>query len=216
MPATKLQARHDAPGATASLAASGTTSALQVLRAACWPVHQRLERRLDVKHRFTMRDAYVAHLAGMWGYCAGLERSLDPLCLRLALDDYSSRSKLPLLERDLTVLGFDGTMIGRLPVCGHFAASADTASAFGTLYVLEGATLGGRTLLPLVLRNLGVAPDSGAAFLASYGEAVGPMWQRFGVALEAWCCNAERISRAADAAVASFARLECWLCGDAS
>jgi len=213
--AAEQQARRDPPVHATSFDATGGAAALQVLRATSWPRHQRLEKRLNVKHRFTSRDAYSAHLALMWGFCAGLERSLDPHAMHLALEDFGARSKLPLLERDLTVLGFDTAAIAGLPVCPGFPAESDIASAFGSLYVLEGATLGGRTLLPLVHGNLGYSAESGAAFLASYGEAVGMMWQRFGAALESWCCSAERKARAADAATLTFARLEHWLCGDA-
>jgi heme oxygenase len=213
--AAERQARRDPSVLATSLDATSGAAALQVLRAASWPRHQRLEQRLNVKQRFTTRDAYAAHLARMWGFCTGLEQSLDPHAMQPVLEDYGDRSKLPLLERDLKVLGFEAAAIAGLPVCPAFSPDADLASAFGSLYVLEGATLGGRTLLPLVHGHLGYSAGRGAAFLASYGEAVGMMWQRFGAALESWCCNAERKARAADAATQTFARLEHWLCGDA-
>ena len=216
MTAAEQQARRDPPVLATSLDATGGAAALQVLRAASWPRHQQLEQRLNVRHRFTTRAAYASHLALMWGFCAGLEQSLDSHAMHLALEDFSARSKLPLLERDLGVLGFDTATIASLPVCPAFSADADLASAFGSMYVLEGATLGGRTLLPLVHRHLGFSAERGAAFLASYGETVGMMWQRFGAALESWCCSAERTARAADAATLTFARLEHWLCGDAA
>jgi heme oxygenase len=96
-----------------------------------------------------------------------------------------------------------------LPEC------ADTNAAFGCLYVLEGATLGGRSLLPLVRSRLGVDAARGAAFLASYGEEIPIMWRRFGAALDAWCDSTARRARVAEAAAATFARLGDWLCGDA-
>jgi heme oxygenase len=83
----------------------------------------------------------------------------------------------------------------------------------GCLYVLEGATLGGRTLLPLVQARLGFTANNGAAFLASYDEDVAPMWRSFGVALDTWCDAAERRDRATRAAVATFTSLHEWLCG---
>jgi len=62
-----------------------------------------------------------------------------------------------MLTRELfeTAGGFDEA----LPAC------EDTASAFGCAYVLEGATLGGRTLLPLVEARLGLTAASGAEVL---------------------------------------------------
>jgi heme oxygenase (biliverdin-IX-beta and delta-forming) len=80
--------------------------------------------------------------------------------------------------------------------------------------VLEGATLGGRTLLPLVERKLGLTAMSGAAYLASYGEAVGERWRAFGEALDSYCSTDQNLARAATAAAATFSALEAWLCGD--
>jgi heme oxygenase len=210
----------ETPGATesSSLATSHSgpesVAAISALRTATWPYHQRLEKRLDVKQRFSERRAYGAHLARMWGFCAGLERSIDPQCLRPALADYALRSKLALLEQDLCALGYSAGAIAQLPACPDFASCRETATAFGRLYVIEGATLGGRSLLPLVSRQLGCSAVSGAAFLASYGDEVQGMWQRFGAALDLWCVGAERIGLATAAAIATFEVLELWLCGE--
>jgi heme oxygenase len=84
--------------------------------------------------------------------------------------------------------------------------------AFGRIYVLEGATLGGRTLLPVVASRVGVTAARGAAFLASYGAAVGEMWSRFGFALDAWCDDQARREAAEAAAIATFESLGRWLC----
>jgi heme oxygenase len=188
-------------------------NAIAQLRSATWNSHQRLEKRLDVKARFSNRAAYRAHVERMWGFCAGLEQRLSRQVFGDALADYDSRRKLPLLERDLLALGVGPDTVPRLPRCEALPACPDAASAFGCLYVLEGATLGGRTLLPLVEERLGLSAGDGAAFLASYGADVRVMWQRFGAALDAWCCTPEREVRAADTAVATFDALQNWLCG---
>jgi len=186
------------------------------LRLATWPCHQRLEKRLDVKGRFSNLEAYRSHLAQMWGFCAGLEQALAPGAFGGALEDYESRRKLPLLESDLIALGAAPDSLGSMPLCPGLPACADPAAAFGCAYVLEGATLGGRTLLPLVESRLGLGPLHGAAFLASYGDRVIPMWQTFGAALDAWCSAPARCSSATQAAVATFDALDRWLCGRAA
>jgi heme oxygenase len=185
------------------------------LRAATWPSHQKLERRLDIKARFSTLPAYRIHLERMWGFCAMLESLVEPL-VRDALRDIESRRKLPQLTRDLIATGSDPRSVEKLPRMKPVAACRDTAGGFGCLYVLEGATLGGRTLLPRVQRNLGLAPTHGAEFLASYGEGVGLMWRDFGSALDAWCIDPARSSRARTAAVATFDCLADWLCGSAA
>jgi heme oxygenase len=185
------------------------------LRLATWPCHQRLEKRLDVKERFSSLDAYRSHLEQMWGFCAGLEQDLAPGAFGGALEDYESRRKLPLLTRDLIALSVAPDAFGSMALCPGLPAHADPAAAFGCAYVLEGATLGGRTLLPLVESRLGLGPEHGAAFLASYGERVIPMWRSFGAALDAWCSEPARVQSATQAAVATFDALDRWLCGPA-
>jgi heme oxygenase len=157
------------------------------LRETTWPAHQRLERRLDVKARFSDLCAYRAHLVAMWGFCAALEQRLGPDRFGAALSDYASRRKLPLLTRDLVALGAAPDAVERLAQCAGLPDCTDISAAFGSAYVLEGATLGGRTLLPLVQARLGLSAAHGASFLASYGELTAAHWRSFGAALDAWC-----------------------------
>lgn len=194
------------------MSASGS-SAMAELRSACWPVHQRLEKRLDIRTRFGSLGPYRAHIARMWGFCATLERNLEPALLREALPDYGSRRKLPSLTRDLIALGFEPAAVERLERC-ELPTLEDAAAALGSVYVFEGATLGGRTLLPLVESNMGLTAQHGASFLASYGAEVTPMWSRFGAALDAWCEDEARRASASAAAMRTFEALEVWLCGD--
>jgi heme oxygenase len=187
-------------------------STIADLRAATWPSHQKLERRLDVKARFSTLDGYRRHLEQMWGFCAPLEARIEEH-IGAALGDFDSRRKIPLLRRDLLIAGASPPAIDALPRA-HPPRCEQTADALGCLYVIEGATLGGRTLLPLVTRSLGLSAAHGAEFLASYGDRVEAMWRGFGSALDAWCADASRSVRARDAAVATFESLGEWLCGD--
>ena len=133
-------------------------SAIAALRAATWPSHQQLEKRIDVKSRFGNLVAYRAHLENLYGFCAALEARVAPDTFGDALPDYPSRRKLVLLARDLASLGLGPDTIATLPCCGDMPAIDSIASAFGCVYVLEGATLGGRTLLPVVAARVGVTP----------------------------------------------------------
>ena len=168
--------------------------------------------RIDVKSRFGSVGAYRSHLENLHGFCAALETRVGPDTFGDALPDYSSRRKLALLARDLGSLGLAPEEIAALPCCPDLPAIDSVASAFGCVYVLEGATLGGRTLLPTVAARVGVTPERGAAFLASYGDEVGAMWRRFGAALDDWCRDPGRRADAETAAIATFAALERWLC----
>jgi heme oxygenase len=187
-------------------------STIADLRAATWPSHQKLERRLDVKARFSTAHGYRRHLEQMWGFCAPLETRIET-SVGAALPDFELRRKMPLLRRDLQVAGASLPTIDALPRA-QLPPCEETAEALGCLYVIEGATLGGRTLLPLVTKTLGLSAGRGAEFLASYGDRVEAMWRDFGRALDAWCEDPRRSMRAREAAVATFESLSEWLCRD--
>lgn len=188
-------------------------NAMAQLRSATWPSHQRLEKRIDFAARIASRAAYRAHLGQLWGFHAALEPRIARCLAAPLLDDLDERRKLPMLERDLVALGMPMAEVAALPLCPGAPECDEGASAFGCAYVLEGATLGGRTLLPALRARLGLAEGGGADYLASYGDAVDARWDRFGAALERCCRGPHELARAAHAASATFAALEHWLCG---
>jgi heme oxygenase len=184
------------------------------LRAATWAAHQRLEKRLDVKARFCDPDRYREHLMKMWGFCEPLEAALGLAAFGGGLPDYEARRKLPLIARDLAALGMTPASVAALPRCPYLPACDCPPAAWGRAYVFEGATLGGRTLLPVVARHIGWNAQHGASFLASYGADVRAMWSTFAAALETACAAVPERAAAAAAAAATFEALEAWLCGD--
>jgi heme oxygenase len=57
------------------------------------------------------------------------------------------------------------------------------AQVLGSLYVLEGSTLGGQLLTRHFEKSLGLRGGAGCSFFASYGNDVGKMWTEFRNAL---------------------------------
>lgn len=188
--------------------------ALDQLRAATSHCHRRLEKRLDVMRRFADRAAYRDYLEGLFGYYIPLERALSRHPVRAVLTDYEERCKSALLGADLAALGVSADAIDAVRQCREIPLGQDEAAAFGSLYVLEGATLGGQVLLPIVEHRLQLTTRFGASYLGSYGHNVPAMWQRFCSVLEGWCTDSARRGGAAAAAVATFESLEVWLCGE--
>jgi len=184
-----------------------------LLRSATAESHRRLERRLNVKAQLSSRTGYVTYLSRMWGFYAALELPIRGPLFNTALSDYEARRKLPLLTEDLTAFAFDPTAVTLLPRCEALPDCGDCAAALGCLYVIEGATLGGRTLFPLVESHLECSATRGATFLAGYGEQTDEMWRRLCIALDTGCATADCRDRAAAAAVSTFASLEQWFCG---
>ena len=55
----------------------------------------------------------------------------------------------------------------------------DTASALGCMYVIEGATLGGKIILKHIADRLELDEHSGAAFFHGFGTTTGSQWKAF-------------------------------------
>lgn len=178
------------------------------LKQATWDIHLRLERRLAVKDRFSDIDLYCRHLGRVWAFQSAAEDQWSAP-LGQALDDYAHRCKAGLLAADIAALGgAPPSFQARVPLA---PAPID---ALGGFYVMEGATLGGQHLLPLVERKLGLTARHGASYLASYGAQVGAMWQKYIMTVEAFCATPETRDQAAAKARETFLSLENWLCED--
>ena len=182
---------------------------MKYLKDNTWDLHLRLEKRLEIKDRFSEICAYREHLTRLWGFYAAVETQWSAF-LRDLLDDFPARLKAPLLARDIEALG--GVPPSALASVPH---AADPIAALGGFYVLEGATLGGQYLLPVVQRKLGLSPSHGASYLASYGPDVKEMWRRFAAIVDARCATPQAQEHAVAAARATFLALETWLCGEA-
>lgn len=165
------------------------------LRQATRAQHEQLERVMPSLEVATPA-AYLALLRRQHGFYAPLE---DRLLVhagdaRIAALDLPARCKAPLLARDIAVvaarLGEDDA-VAALPLCEALPDVRTLPAALGALYVLEGATLGGQLMLRHVGASLGLDAAAGAAFYASYGAHVGPMWRTFGRTLAAVVAEAD-------------------------
>lgn len=98
-----------------------------------------------------------------------------------------------------------------LPRCTGLPLLTTPAQAFGCLYVLEGATLGGQLTSRLLAQRFGLGSDHGGAFFASYGEQVGPMWWGFRAALSTFAADTGTDEAIVQTACDTFAAFENWV-----
>lgn len=178
---------------------------LAQLKAATAAHHARVEAVMPSLEQLATPAGYAAALRALHGFHAAWEPVIwrAPGVAEAGMD--GGRRKLPLLEADLRALG-----IRPCPAAPR-ARLAGAAQALGALYVLEGATLGGRIIYRHAAGPLGITPEHGAAYYHGYGDDTGPRWKAFGAAVSAY---AERTGVEADVvagAVACFAALEAWL-----
>ncbi len=167
LPALMLQLRH----ATAGIHAA--TEALPLMRQVLAPTAQ-------------VSD-YVRYLGALYQVYLTVEPLLYAVCSRVTLTQLAIRPKLPALQRDLWALGQRGAL---LPVAGWSSRMrelvTDEATALGGLYVLEGATLGGRVIARQLKRQWStVSEPLPVAFLEFRGDStIAAGWQQFGAGLD--------------------------------
>jgi heme oxygenase len=190
----------------------GIARALAPLRAGTRDVHERLEARLTVQAIVASRASYSGVLARMLGVYGELEPRLEEL-LDAAWPalDLVARRKLPLLRDDLLELGLTPRAIEALPRCPATPAPASPDAALGCLYVLEGATLGGKVILRAATA-LAVDRGAGGAFFGAYGPQVGRRWQEFAAVVADATVAGIDVALMAASARATFEALEAWLC----
>jgi len=184
------------------------SGAREVLRTATREVHERLHVHPCLKPLADGSiglDAYRDLLTRLYGFHAAAEAAFAKAA-HLSPLDLTERRKAHLLRRDLLFLGMEPWAIDTLPLCVTLPNVGSEAALLGSAYVVEGSTLGGRTLAQAVAPMLGSGLD-GRRFLLGYGDRHGMMWREFVNALEV--VPPTRHSELADAAIATFAAFEC-------
>ena len=160
--------------------------------------HAALEAELDLLHDLS-RPRVVRVLRRFAGFHAGWE----PAAARLLAepDLFEPRRRLVALHADLQSLGAapDGEM-WPVPPWLH-----DRAAAWGSLYVMEGSTLGGQ-VIGRALRAEGI---DGLGYFDGRGRDAGPLWRTLRARIDAL----PEPDRVVAAAVRSFDALRLWMQG---
>lgn len=154
---------------------------LQKLKESTRHQHEDVEGSVDVMNQMFSLEDYKRLISRFWAFYAAFEPTLPYAELKEAGFDYSERRKLHWLEADAKVLGLESP--------DAFEDLPDVSTlpkAFGSLYVVEGSTLGGAVIARHLKEHLGLTPENGGSFYASYGPMIGPMWKQFGEAITAY------------------------------
>ncbi len=151
--------------------------------------HDDLENTVNVMDRIFSLDDYKILLTKFYRFYAAIEPKVAQNDLRIADFDFDERRKTRLLEKDLHALGILSDVKENVRLWENLPTLDTTAKAFGSLYVMEGATLGGQVISRHLKQHLGMTTEGGAAFFNSYGKEIGPMWKSFGAALTAFAAS---------------------------
>ena len=138
-------------------------------------LHNTLEAMLPVAGPAPTLDDYRDHLRFLLGFHHPLESHLHRVPgLDRALPDLDRRTKSAALRRDLG----PWASVPMAPP-DQVPEPRSVPQALGTLYVLEGATLGARAILP-ILRRRGILPGPvGDEYLRGHGAETRRRWQGF-------------------------------------
>jgi Heme oxygenase len=155
---------------------------LAKLKAETKDQHEALESVVDVMDSTFTLDDYRRLITKFYLFYSAIEPSLPAEQLKENGFDIEPRRKVPSLENDLRSLGVDP----QVSVTAEIPVFDNVAKAYGAVYVLEGATLGGQIISRHLSSALGITSETGASFFSSYGPNVGPMWKEFGAAITAY------------------------------
>ncbi len=199
---------------------AGALSLLAALRASTADAHRSLEQHPLLaglaRGAFDRADCIAVLLAFRRVYLALEPRLLTVVPGWAGSSGYHYEPRLPLLERDLMDLGvgssglegavlegtvLEGTVLEgavRWPAADQLARFLSPESLPGTLYVLEGATQGGRILATRVAERLALEPERGTGYFRLYRQR---HWFTFRALLEQLdnspSCRFERAAAAA-------------------
>jgi Heme oxygenase len=148
---------------------------IQRLRQETEADHRAVEDAVPLMHKGLDKAQYVQCLQKIYGVVAAWEEraaEIGPEWLQLTL---LARQRKPLLERDLAWFGVTEKENGRpmLPEMNNLP------SLLGTMYVMEGSTLGGQIIARHVETALHLSEGHGNSYFRGHGSQTGPLWKEF-------------------------------------
>jgi heme oxygenase (biliverdin-IX-beta and delta-forming) len=199
------------------------SSILSRLRLETRGEHEAVEQVLDLMSTSLTREGYRQRLEQFYGFYAPLEEALQARCdwsasqageTALSLGTHAALTarltKTAHLRQDLQRLG---VITDDLPLCRDQPPLRTQAEVLGCLYVLEGATLGGRMITQHVQATFGITPATGGSFFEGYGAETGKMWQSMRQLLVSGAPDLQSENTMVANAIATFACLRRW-CGE--
>lgn len=121
-------------------------------------------------------DDFADLLRLFYGFVAPIEQGISPHVNNSTLPDVAERKKLYLLTEAINSIHQNST----IHVATEVPQITSVCEALGAMYVLEGSTLGGKSIVRLLTQEnrLSVNP-SYYRYFNPYGDATGAMWTRF-------------------------------------
>lgn len=182
-------------------------SILTRLRTETAEAHASLEAMAQIERCLVDVTSYQSLLAQFYGFYAPMETLLEERlngngeALGLA-----GRRKASWIASDLTALGGDASAVA---ISADLPDLREAGHAFGALYVLEGSTLGGRTISKMMENS--TVPETARRFFNGYEGDTGKKWKEFCAALEQYVAVNGQADEVVAGAIDTFAGMERWM-----
>jgi heme oxygenase len=177
-------------------------------------VHERLHHIPDfVRLAAGLIDlkSYRGLLARLLGFHAPIEAGIASALGEVVFSlDIRALERAPLLQDDLRALGMGAAEIAALPRTAS-KIFGTPAEAIGALYVVEGATLGGRQLAPGLDALLGPTVTHGRRFLLAGANPTRPSWREVCATVDRCGADATDMAAMIVGAECTFHKFEQWL-----
>jgi heme oxygenase len=148
---------------------------IQRLRQETEADHQNVEGAVPLMHRGLNIAEYVQCLQRIYGVVAAWEERAVEVAPEWLQPVLLARRRRPLLELDLA--WFDvSERDDRRPTLPEMNS---LSSLFGTMYVMEGSTLGGQLIARHVEAALHLSEGRGNSYFRGHGGQTGPLWREF-------------------------------------
>jgi heme oxygenase len=185
---------------------------LQELKLQTYDNHTSLENSQllrPISQKSLTLENYILILQKFYGFFYPLEQQIAHFPLAQYLPDVATRRKAGMLKQDLSQLTGQEQVF---PLCQHVPVASTLAEACGSLYVMEGSTLGGKMIYKMVKDTLGLDQHHGLSFFYGYGPETGNRWKAFQQALLSLSAqDNSQDARIIESANNTFVKFKQWL-----
>lgn len=155
-------------------------SILAQLKARTAHQHQATEETVDLMREDYTLDDYRNLLVRFYSFYKPFEAKISAAIKSNGIDfNHSERLNAPKIIADLQSLGMSESEISVIETTDELPNLESKERIFGSLYVIEGSTLGGQVISRHLKGKFDLDDSNGAAFFSGYGKETGKMWNGY-------------------------------------
>jgi heme oxygenase (biliverdin-IX-beta and delta-forming) len=158
----------------------GNDSILVQLKSRTAHQHQATESTVDLmRPDYTLED-YGKLLVRFYSFYKSYEEKMTAALAKNPIElNHAERLNTPKLITDLKSLGMNDDEIANVKPFSEVPNLDSKERIFGSLYVIEGSTLGGQVISRHLKQQFNLDETNGAMFFSGYGKETGKMWNGY-------------------------------------